>query len=596
MAVIKPGRKRISPPLSEYEKSLDKETRKAGGVYYTPSHIIDYILKHTVEKADVVNNPFVRVLDPACGCGLFLLAAYDVLMKKFKENLALLRQQRSAEDYVRTIDGQATAVCGEDYWCEENLHRHLLHFCLFGADSDAAALTIATDSLAAKSPGQVLTANLLHCDSLIKYEQQDGQFAACDARADFWGTQFDYVIGNPPYIPVTRMSKEQKRYYQTYYECAEGRLNTFVLFVERAIEKASGKVGMIVPSRLLLNTQYGAIRRYILRKTKLEIVYETQERVFEGATVDTIVLILQTGRQTDQYEPITIERQSQGKTRVETVECHSFCSSPNVFMSFAAGCEEVVAINDIEKLSIALGDIADIRDGIIQGAVGPELFMGKEERQDGRCKPVLFGHTIDSYSCQWQGDYIWYDPVALTQLENSRTVGRGRGLRLRTPAIFAPQKILSRQTSDHIIAAMDVHGYYYMNTLHGTTVTDLAFDPWYVLAVMNSMLIRCWYAWRFAETGRSFAQVKIANLKTLPILRLETDVRVQIAELARGASAIRGLGQDDIDWRQRIDETIFQHSQLNPVVSKMMQEFAEKTGKQQVRRQIRREYNATHIN
>lgn len=595
MAVSKPGRNRISH-ISDYEKSLNKEMRKAGGVYYTPPHIIAYILKHTVEKADVVHNPFVRVLDPACGCGLFLLATYDILMKKFKENLAMLRLHRSTEMYVVTIDGKVTVISGNDYWCEENLHSHLLRFCLFGADSDAAALRLATDSLAARSPGQVLNANLLCCDSLIKYEQPEGFFEAGDSRIAFWKDQFDYVIGNPPYIPVTRMSKEQKQYYQAHYQCAEGRLNTFVLFLERAIEKASGKVGMIVPSRLLLNTQYGAIRRYILKSTILETVFEAQEGVFEGTTVDTIVLIMQTGKQSDQNEPVTIEHQCQNKTLVETVDCHSFYSSPNAFMSFAAGRQEVVAINELEKLSIALGDIATIRDGIIQGAVGPELFMGKVKRQDDRCKPVLFGHTIDQYSCQWQNDYIWYDPVMLTPIENSRTVGRGRGLRLRTPAIFENPKILSRQTSDHIIAAMDVCGYYYMNTLHGTTITDSAFDPWYVLAVMNSTLIRCWYAWRFAETGRSFAQVKITNLRTLPILQLDIDARAQIAELAQEASSVKGLRQDNTSWRLKIDEALFHHSKLEPEVIRTMKEFADKTGKQQARRQIRREYNAIHIN
>lgn len=74
------------------------EVRKAGGVYYTPTYIVQYIVKHTVgklledrsikwigrEKKRAVNQPRLdkplRVLDPACGSGSFLLGAYQYLL------------------------------------------------------------------------------------------------------------------------------------------------------------------------------------------------------------------------------------------------------------------------------------------------------------------------------------------------------------------------------------------------------------------------------------------------------------------------------------------------------------------------------------
>jgi len=164
-------------------------------------------------------------------------------------------------------------------------------------------------------------------------------------------------------------------------------------------------------------------------------------------------------------------------------------------------------------------------------------------------------------------------------LEDCRTAGRGRGLRLRTPAIFERPKILSRQTADHIIAAMDTHGYYYMNTLHGVTVTSPEFDPWYVLAVMNSEIIRCWYAWRFAETGRSFAQVKIANLRQLPVPCPDPEIRNQVAQLAAAASRECQNGKNADRLLETVNDMLYNHCSLDAHIIDTMKLFARKLNK-----------------
>lgn len=585
------------PAASGYEQSLDLQTRKAGGIYYTPSPIIRYILNYTVEQADVTASPFLRILDPACGSGLFLLAAYDVLFAKFKAALASLRSRYADHEYELITAGGSMLVSGGDYWQEENLHRHLLRYCLFGADSDEAALAIAAAALSAKSAEPDVAANLLLCDSLMKWEQ-DSLFASLETQSErsaFWSRQFDYVIGNPPYIPVTRMNAGKKAYYRANYQCAAGRINTFALFVERAIEKAAVRIGLIVPSRLLLNTQYGAIRRHILSQTILERIYEAKEGVFDDAVVDTVVVIMAKDRTCRTDGTVVIERGSAGAAWEETVSVGELLTAPDYRISFMAGSRENRVLDRLENHSVALADIAEIRDGIIQGAVGAELFLGSHCRSDARCKPVLSGHMIEAYACRWQNQYIWYDPDGLTALEASRTRGRGRGLRLRSPAVFEHPKILSRQTADHIIAAMDEQGYYYMNTLHGTTVTDPAFDPWYVLAVMNSALIRCWYAWRFAETGRSFAQVKIASLRKLPVLRLKPDQQEQLAALARQAAAAYQSDKDCRFLLNEIDDILYSYSSLDQQAVQIMREFNANHCKQTARRRTRRGNNVNTI-
>lgn len=73
---------RVTPQRIKVEEK--PEVRKAGGVYYTPKYIVDYIVKNTVGKQIGGKTPRqiekIKILDPACGSGSFLLGAYQYLI------------------------------------------------------------------------------------------------------------------------------------------------------------------------------------------------------------------------------------------------------------------------------------------------------------------------------------------------------------------------------------------------------------------------------------------------------------------------------------------------------------------------------------
>ena len=71
----------------KYESNLDIKTRKERGIYYTPYIVVEYILDKTLRKHDVIKNPYPRVLDLCCGCGNFLIKAYEILYEKFYQNI-----------------------------------------------------------------------------------------------------------------------------------------------------------------------------------------------------------------------------------------------------------------------------------------------------------------------------------------------------------------------------------------------------------------------------------------------------------------------------------------------------------------------------
>ena len=112
-----------------------------------------------------------------------------------------------------------------------------------------------------------------------------------------------------------------------------------------------------------------------------------------------------------------------------------------------------------------------------------------------------------------------------------RESGVRHGLWMRNPNIFERNKILTRQTADEIIAAYDTDNFYYSNTLHGTAITDSDFNPYYVLAILNSKLTNWYYRTTTAEDGKVFAQIKIAILKKLPILNISIEQQESFATI-----------------------------------------------------------------
>jgi len=62
-----------------YQQSMERASKRAYGKFYTPVFIIDFILGKILSNIDLIEKPFVKILDPACGCGFFLIRAYDFL-------------------------------------------------------------------------------------------------------------------------------------------------------------------------------------------------------------------------------------------------------------------------------------------------------------------------------------------------------------------------------------------------------------------------------------------------------------------------------------------------------------------------------------
>jgi len=242
---------------SVYERFLGKEintegpitkiddkpaVRKAGGVYYTPEYIVKYIVENTIQKP----NDKIKILDPACGSGSFLLIAYEYMldyykMKKPSGKLTLAEKKQILTDHIYGVDLDPQAV--------EVTMLSLYLKVLEGVTSEE--VTAHTQ----KGKQKILPSlhNNIKCgNSLIDDSSVVGE------KAFVWekefpqvllGGGFDVVVGNPPYVQLQKDKENSKNYahYKTY--TATGDI--YCIFYEQAINllKTNGTLGMITSNK-----------------------------------------------------------------------------------------------------------------------------------------------------------------------------------------------------------------------------------------------------------------------------------------------------------------------------------------------------------
>ncbi len=290
------------------------EVKKAGGVYYTPTYIVDYIVQQTIGPVGAngrspLQRAPLRIVDPACGSGSFLLGAYQHLLDGY-----LAAYSADAPKWAKGKSPRLLPGPGGAWRLATAERKRILLDHLYGVDIDPQAVEVTKLSLLLKAlegeTEETLNAQLrlfreralpdlshnIQCgNSLIGPEFYAGQLTFLDEEEQYrinafdWQAAFpevfaaggfDVVIGNPPYIRI-----------QTLKEWAPRE----VVFVEKALAllNAQGRVGFILPNKFL-TTDYGAALRCHLAQSKAVdlIVDFGHEQVFENATTYTCLLFL----------------------------------------------------------------------------------------------------------------------------------------------------------------------------------------------------------------------------------------------------------------------------------------------------------------
>ena len=307
------------------------EVRKAGGVYYTPVYIVDYIIKNTVGKLVKGKKPGPRggvsnlkILDPACGSGSFLIGAYQFLLDWHRDEYINDGPDNWSKGKVPRIYKSRK---GEWRLTTDERKRILLNN-IYGVDIDQQAVEVTKLSLLLKvlegedeqSIGKQMSlfqervlpdlSNNIKCgNSLIGPDIYDHQqMSLLDEEEIFrvntfdWNAEFanimkaggfDAVIGNPPW-GAELTERELSYLRRTNKEIIVRMIDSFMYFIYQSSQKskALGYFGMILPDVLLYQVDNEKLRRYIIKNFRIKNILNMGD-VFDKISRPSSILVFQ---------------------------------------------------------------------------------------------------------------------------------------------------------------------------------------------------------------------------------------------------------------------------------------------------------------
>ncbi len=533
------------------------EVRKAGGVFYTPTYIVDYIVRQTVGRLVEGKTPkqaaSITVLDPACGSGSFLIGAYQFLL------------DWHVNWYVN--DGPAKHAKGKNAVLYEGPNhawrlttaerKRILRGCIYGVDIDAQAVEVTKLSLLLKmlegESAQVVDLNLsmfkeralpdmdanIKCgNSLIGSDFYDTQDRALfDVETQLRINTFDWdaefavimgkggfsaVIGNPPYVSfglrdVGTLTASEGGYYRSRFaNSAEYKISLYAVFMQAAIDlvQNGGMTSFIVPDSFLLGRYFSKLRRYTLHKCSVKNLLMIKARVFATATVGTSVIFtfkkqadkdntvhVALCTDTQQFAKDAFVQNSYSQSSFEKVE-------HNRFRLFFRPTEKAL-VDTVEQVpSVKLAGIVKLSSGLI-GKQGKDNIVSSKQTGPLWQRGLLSGEEVRKYAITYKGNYINFDHSELKS-----------GFK---DARYSEPKLLGRQTGDTLIWGYDEENLLCLNNLHVGNTLDTPYSLKYVLAILNSRMMNFYYSLIALELGRALAQTDIETLDTLPIRAIDFD-------------------------------------------------------------------------
>jgi type I restriction-modification system DNA methylase subunit len=378
------------------------EVRHAGGVYYTPKYIVDYIVESTL--ADKLAKTIPRqmkltILDPACGSGSFLVGAYEYLMRwaldwyvkhdplKFPQavfapnpnddkpqwRLTIAEKKRLLLNHIFGVDIDANAV--------EVTKLNLMLKAL--EDESAATVALAQSKTKDAKTGKLFRERILpdlneniHCgnslvgtdyfDALTPNPSPRGRGAqsqpvlfdratpeekrkinAFDYEHGFGATQgkFDVIIGNPPYVRQEILGPDFKAYAQRTFQTYASAADLYTYFIEKSLRLLAPKgVYSIIVANKWLRANYGEPLRKFLKAKRIDRIIDFGDLpVFSGATTYPCVVQLSNDNPAD--------------FKASIIKSLDFDNLPDAIQQ----SEFIVALNSLDEKRWALVDQSEAK-------------------------------------------------------------------------------------------------------------------------------------------------------------------------------------------------------------------------------------------
>lgn len=510
--------------------------RKKDGIFYTPEYIVDYIVQNSLMKyleeketaclekvgkkwwykteieayqayQHILQN--IKVLDPACGSGAFLVKVFDYL---YAENKRVGQIVKSLFD-------------------DDEIYKSILRNNIYGVDLNPESVEITKLSLWLKSAQKGkklnnLDDNIKCGNSLIDDPTVAGE-RAFDWQKGFsdimgaWG--FDVIVGNPPYV-TSALWKWQKSneainnfYKNNYAKSASYKINLYLIFVELVLRiiKNEWIISFIIPNTIYLNYFYSDFRKYLIENYNFSNLVNLDYEVFQDANIWWLCIFSLWTKKKDTSMLYVNNYEEFLQKKPFTFNTKKFLDLPDNKITFYP---QLISIwNTCIKNSKLLWN-QDFQFYNWIKTWNNDKFISQNKETNNH-EPVIRWKDFYKYTNIANKVFVLFDKEKLRSNTNEKM-------------FLVKEKIIIRQTSDHLVATYDNKNYYTMDTTHIIFDKTEKISMKYLLTLINSRLLNFLYQIIVPEIWKAFSEVKIVNLKKLPIKDISLSAQQPFIEKA----------------------------------------------------------------
>ena len=564
--------------------------RKATGSFYTPDYIVDNIIESTV--GPIVSTDSVaqilsrKIVDPAMGSGHFLLGVVRYL------HGVVLEKLNNGDKSVPNLKPADVP------WA-------ILHSCIHGVDINPLAVELAKFSLwiyTARTGYELepLADQLMCGNSLIDVDFKKKMRVSAEesdslekVRPFSWESRyesiyakrggFDAVVGNPPYSLGRDWSgdleQKIKDYLKSEYSLASYQMDLYILFLEKFHRLAGndGRVGLIIPNTWMNNTHSGVVRTFVLKNSSDLILTQTEKNVFEGATVDTIVVSFRRSKKHD--DKFVVNKLLDFKLCDHTDLKKTEYLDGTTPIGTSGSAKDRVLLTKLHDFKMRLSDYVDINRGIHPyrtGGFGETAFgKGPQTQRDVDERPYHSTSAKKGYRKFVYGK----DLKLFSKLNTSEFVSYGDWLaEPRSPKFFEGDRIYSRKIlADRLVVTFESSDTVADQQVYISKPKSSKVNAKLLCGILGSSLISYYIRNYYNENDDTFPQIKVQQLKELPIPNLdEADASTVRTITNLIESLLAGKKSFDVALANELDRAVYTLFKLTKAEIVAVEAFKEK--------------------
>ncbi len=456
-----------------FEKLIREQEKKDLGQFYTPQEIVNYIINFLDIKKDS------KILDPTCGCGVFLVTAYNHLKQKNPNAIKNI--------FGIDLNNSATKIARINLWLRN------------GQDSNSL---------------NVLEKNIKIGNSIVENKLVDKK--AFDWKNQFSGILdeggFDFIIGNPPY--VTLKNKRDYDVSESFFShIANGSTNAASLVIAKSYEllKDGGVMAFVLPKTLIRVNSYSKLREFLLNNSKILHILDLST-CFKDVRGEQIVLFIQKTTKKEQIQNNKVLIKLFDRDKEFFVPQKTF-QKYNTFLMF----EDKSYYDLIDKIKgDNLENIADIFRGI---SISPNSKIISKSKSKNNVS-IIKGNDISKFFFT-NGFFI----DAKSLMSDSSKLGE-----LQKRKIIL-QNIFSREAG--IISAIDEKGNLNFDTVSNIILKDKSYELDYIYGLLNSKLINFYLMYAVFNKSKLTMHTDKVYLGKIPIKKTTKEKQKEIINLVR---------------------------------------------------------------